>query len=112
MRSHILKDISGLFFLQADVSDVGAFDWAMDLSSFDEQVDVTSHRQVPQISSAPTMSGLFCSSRVEGFSKGNLRQEAALSPDFSSAFVVPDVDLCSPSTSRPLLKRSRTQYDM
>jgi hypothetical protein len=93
---------------KADVSDVGAFDWAMDLSSFDEQVDVTSHRQVPQISSAPTMSGLFCSSRVEGSAKGNFRQEAALLPDFSSAFVVPDVDLCSPSTSRPLTKRSRT----
>lgn len=112
VRSHILKDTSGLFFLQADVSNVGAFDWAMDLSSFDEQVDVTSHRQVPQISSAPTMSGFFCSSRVEGSAKGNLRQEAALLPDFSSAFVVPDVDLCSPSTSRPLTKRSRTQYDM
>jgi hypothetical protein len=26
--------------------------------------------------------------------------------------MVPDVDLWSPSTSRPLTKRSRTQYDM
>ncbi|CAM6050568.1 unnamed protein product [Sphagnum compactum] len=103
---------------KADASNyTGSFNWTVDLRSFDEQVDVSSHRKVPQIPSPPTMSGLFSSTRssILGSVKAINKQEAAAqhaSPDFGNAFVVPDVDLCSSSTSRMLAKRNRTQYGM
>ncbi|CAM6028899.1 unnamed protein product [Sphagnum balticum] len=103
---------------EADASNyTGSFNWTVDLRSFDEQVDVSSHRKVPQIPSPPTMSGLFSSTRssVLGSVKAINKQEAAAQhalPDFGNAFVVPDVDLCSSSTSRMLAKRNRTQYGM
>ncbi|CAM6000894.1 unnamed protein product [Sphagnum balticum] len=103
---------------KADASNyTGSFNWTVDLRSFDEQVDVSSHRKVPQIPTPPTMSGLFSSTRssILGSVKAINKQEAAAQhalPDFGNAFVVPDVDLCSSSTSRKLPKRNRTQYGM
>jgi hypothetical protein len=108
----------GFVCLQADASNyTGSFNWTVDLRSFDEQVDVSSHRKVPQIPSPPTMSGLFSSTRssILGSVKAINKQEAAAQhalPDFGNAFVVPDVDLCSSSNSRMLAKRKRTQYGM
>lgn len=105
--------IVSLFFMLVKV--VGDFDWAADLSLFEEQMlAADAFHEVPRFVPTPTVPSLPRSTRPAkaGRVKAGKQENLMVLTGSDDTFMVPDLGIPSGQISPPFPKRKRNYFDI